>query len=100
MDTDVLDAVRTATLLVGNGIAPAARGAGGVLRRILATVPADAAPLGVSALVRASHGFWSLTSPMVLPWPEVAFVIEREIHRRDATSATPLAGRGRRLLRP
>ncbi|MFD4908343.1 hypothetical protein [Kitasatospora purpeofusca] len=88
--TDVLDAVRTATLLVGNGIAPAARGAGGVLRRILSAVPADAAPLGVSALVRASHGFWSLTSPMALPWPEVAFVIEREIHRRDVTSSSPL----------
>ncbi|WP_328956045.1 hypothetical protein [Kitasatospora purpeofusca] len=87
---DVLDAVRTATLLVGNGIAPAARGAGGVLRRILAAVTADAAPLGVSALVRASHEFWSLTSPMTLPWPEVSFVIEREIHRRDVTSSSPL----------
>ncbi|MFJ9460579.1 hypothetical protein ACIRST_36590 [Kitasatospora sp. NPDC101447] len=87
---DVLDAVRTATLLVGNGIAPAARGAGGVLRRILSAIPVDAAPLGVSALVRASHGFWSLTSPMALPWPEVAFVIERELHRRDVTFSSPL----------
>ncbi|MFJ8435148.1 hypothetical protein ACIQ9P_28010 [Kitasatospora sp. NPDC094019] len=88
--TDVLDSVRTATLLVGNGIAPAARGAGGVLRRILSAVPVDAAPLGVSTLVRASHGFWSLTSPMALPWPEVDFVIEREIHRREGTSSSPL----------
>ncbi|MDH6703554.1 hypothetical protein P3T27_000235 [Kitasatospora sp. MAA19] len=87
---DVLDAVRTATILVGNGIAPAARGAGGVVRRILAAVPAGAAPLGVGALVRASHGFWSLTSPMAVPWPEVASVIEREICRRVAAPAASL----------
>ncbi|WP_327679416.1 hypothetical protein [Kitasatospora sp. NBC_00458] len=92
---DVLDAVRTATLLVGSGIAPAVRGAGGVLRRILSAVPADAAPLGVSALVRSSHAFWNLTSPMALPWPEVAFVIEREIHRHDVTSAMSLPYLGR-----
>ncbi|MFF9644198.1 hypothetical protein [Kitasatospora aureofaciens] len=78
---DVLDAIRTATLLVGNGISPAPRGAGGILRRILGSVPADAAPLGVSALVRTSHGYWSLTSPMAVPWPEAVSVIEREIHR-------------------
>ncbi|MFI9270204.1 hypothetical protein ACIGXM_05755 [Kitasatospora sp. NPDC052896] len=93
---DALDAIRTATLLVGGGISPAARGAGGIVRRVLANVPADAAPLGVSALVRASHGYWSLTSPMAVPWPEVASVIEREIHRRglraDVPIPTPRAG--------
>ncbi|GAA2156154.1 hypothetical protein GCM10009760_56830 [Kitasatospora kazusensis] len=95
---DVLDAVRTATLLVGSGISPAARGAGGVLRRVLASVPSDAAPLGVSALVRASHGYWSLTSSMTMQWPEVTSVIEREIYRRgpgmEHTSPTCQAHRG------
>ncbi|MFJ8470337.1 hypothetical protein [Kitasatospora sp. NPDC094011] len=94
---DALDAIRTATLLVGSGISPAARGAGGVLRQVLAIVPADVAPLGVSALVRASHGYWSLTSPMAVPWPEVASAIEREIYRRalgvDPRSPIPLARR-------
>ncbi|MDH6132798.1 hypothetical protein P3T37_002184 [Kitasatospora sp. MAA4] len=79
---DVLDSVRTATLLIGSGVAPAARGAGGVLRRILASVPPEAAPMGVSTLVRQSHGYWSGTSPMAVPWPEVARAIERELPRR------------------
>ncbi|MBV6701952.1 hypothetical protein [Kitasatospora aureofaciens] len=96
---DTLDAIRTATLLVGSGISPAARGAGSVLRRLLACVPEDAAPLGVSALVRTSHGYWNLTSPMAVPWPEVASVIEREIHRptpqgKAHTSLPPTIRRG------
>ncbi|MFF1787687.1 hypothetical protein ACFVX9_14640 [Kitasatospora sp. NPDC058243] len=87
---DVLDAIRTATLLVGNGIAPAPRGAGGVLRRVLAAVPANAAPLGVSSLVRASHSYWSLTSQVAVPWPEAASVIEREMYRRGPASTASL----------
>ncbi|MFE7619218.1 hypothetical protein [Streptomyces sp. NPDC057496] len=49
-----LDAIRTATLLVGNGITPAARGAGRITRRVISTIEPDSARLGVSAAVRSS----------------------------------------------
>ncbi len=88
--TDVLDAIRTAALLMGSGIRPAARGAGSVLRRILAIVPAEAAPLGVSDLVRQSHNYWSYTVPMPVPWPEVTSAIERELHRRGPAAVRPI----------
>ncbi|PYC80594.1 hypothetical protein C7C46_12635 [Streptomyces tateyamensis] len=78
-----LDAIRTATLMVGSGIHPASRGAGGVLRRLLTEVSPMDAPLGVSALVRESHGFWSSVSAMQVPWPEVTQTIERELARRS-----------------
>ncbi|MFF4114809.1 hypothetical protein ACFY0P_15230 [Streptomyces sp. NPDC001714] len=77
-----LDALRTATLLLGNGIMPAARGAGGVVRRVLGTVPGDSVGLGVSAAVRASHAYWSSVTALRVPWPAIVTVIEREIADR------------------
>lgn len=73
-----LDAVRTATLLLGQGINPAARGAGGITRRVIRTIDRAAAPLGVGALVRDACRYWSLFCPLRPPWPEIARVIEEE----------------------
>ncbi|WJV47139.1 hypothetical protein [Streptomyces flavofungini] len=81
-----LDAVRTATLLLGSGISPAARGAGGVTRRVVGTIAPDAVRLGVSAVVRDAHDYWSLFGPLQVPWPEVARAIEEET-ARSASSA-------------
>ncbi|SFC61705.1 hypothetical protein [Streptomyces aidingensis] len=79
--TTVLDAIRTATLLLGSGITPAARGAGSITRRVIATIPASASPLGLSAAVRTSHEYWSLVSPLIAPWADVTDSIEQELSR-------------------
>jgi hypothetical protein len=75
----ILDALRTATLLLGNGIMPAARGAGGVTRRILASIPSESIRLGVSAAVRSSHAYWTSVAKLPLTWPAVASAIEQNI---------------------
>lgn len=77
-----LDALRTATLLLGNGITPAARGAGGITRRVLGTLPPESVRLGVSAAVRASHRYWTTIAALPVPWPAVTSSIEREVTRR------------------
>jgi hypothetical protein len=74
-----LDAIRTATLLLGHGITPAARGAGGITRRVIGTIDRDAARLGVGALVRDAYGYWSLFGVLRAPWPEIARAIEEEM---------------------
>lgn len=74
-----LDAIRTATLLLGHGITPAARGAGGITRRVIGAIDRDVARLGVGALVRDMYGYWSLVGALRAPWPEIARVIEEEM---------------------
>jgi hypothetical protein len=79
--SSTLDAIRTATLLVGNGITPAARGAGGITRRVLRTLAPESVGLGVSAAVRASHRYWSAIAVLPTPWPVVVAGIEQELTR-------------------
>lgn len=74
-----LDAIRTATLLLGNGISPAARGAGGIARRVIAAIDVDSARLGVSAVVRSFYDYWALCGSPAVPWPTVVAGIEREM---------------------
>ncbi|MFJ2215030.1 hypothetical protein ACIQVO_31760 [Streptomyces sp. NPDC101062] len=74
-----LDAVRTATLLLAHGIRPAARGAGGITRRVIGTIDPDSARLGVSALVRSSYRYWRLFGDLTVPWPAVVIAIEEEL---------------------
>lgn len=74
-----LDAVRTATLLLAHGIRPAARGAGGITRRVIGTIAPDSAGLGVSSLVRSSYRYWRLFGEPNAPWPAVAMAIEEEL---------------------
>ncbi|MFF0169436.1 hypothetical protein [Streptomyces prasinus] len=74
-----LDAVRTATLLLAHGIRPASRGAGGITRRVIATVDPGVARLGVSSLVRASYRYWRLFGELKAPWPAVAVAMEEEL---------------------
>lgn len=82
-----LDAIRTATLLLGHGITPSARGAGGVTRRVLGTLTPEAVRLGVSAAVRSSHQFWTTIAALPVPWPVVASGIEQEVARRPPSTA-------------
>ncbi len=74
-----LDAIRTATLLLGHGISPAARGAGGIVRRVIATIDVDSARLGVSAVVRSFYDYWAQCGSRAVPWPTVVAGIEREM---------------------
>jgi len=66
----VLDALRTATLLLGNGILPAGRGA---------AVPQSIASVGVSAVVRQNYAYWNLFAPLQNSWAEVVRMVEDEI---------------------
>lgn len=74
-----LDAVRTATLLLGHGITPAARGAGGITRRVIGMIDPDSARLGVSSVVRASYRYWMHVGGLTVPWPAVAAAVEEEM---------------------
>ncbi|MDF9814166.1 hypothetical protein [Streptomyces sp. SPB162] len=74
-----LDAVRTATLLLAHGVSPAARGAGGITRRVIGAIDPAVARLGVSSLVRASYRYWRLFGEPNVPWPAVAMAIEEEL---------------------
>ncbi|MHB9759907.1 hypothetical protein ACYBSK_36535 [Streptomyces sp. BYX5S] len=78
-----LDAVRTATLLLAHGIRPAARGAGGITRRVIGTIEPESARLGVSSLVRASYRYWRLFGEPNAPWPAVATAIEAELDLKE-----------------
>ncbi|WP_382465441.1 hypothetical protein ACFIN9_18105 [Streptomyces noursei] len=79
----VLDAVRTATLLLGSGIRPSARGAGGVARRVIATIPPGLVRLGASAIVRVFHQHWAASANLPVPWPAICSAMEEEIASRS-----------------
>lgn len=81
-----LDAIRTATLLLGHGIRPGGRGAGGTTRRMINTIAPESAPLGVDAMVRFSHRYWHPIAPLHLEWPAIASAIEEEQSRRLRSS--------------
>lgn len=77
-DPAVLDIIRAATLIAGNGIPPSDRGPGNALRRLARSIPASSAALGLSVAVRSAYAYWSLTSHLQLPWPEVCQILDRE----------------------
>jgi hypothetical protein len=77
-DLQILDSVRTSTLIVGSGITPASRGPGNAVRRLLRPVASGAATLGLSRLVRCAHTYWSQVTPLPVPWPEVCRVLDEE----------------------
>lgn len=83
---DVLDAIRTGTLITGSGIRPAARGCGGALRKLSRTIPASDARLGLSTAVRHACEYWSLTATMNLPWPHICQILEHEVLSAPRTS--------------
>ncbi|MFD6939369.1 hypothetical protein ACWGAN_11130 [Streptomyces sp. NPDC054945] len=77
---ETLDAIRTATLLLSHGITPAARGAGGITRRVIGSIDPAAARLGVSAVVRELYDYWSLFGTPTVPWASVTAAMEAELH--------------------
>jgi hypothetical protein len=85
---EVLDAIRTATLLLAHGITPTARGAGSITRRVLQQIPPQAAALGLSRAVRHLHGYWRASHSLSVNWADVVSRMEGELPARSA-------GRGR-----
>lgn len=77
-DPAVLDIIRAATLIAGSGISPSDRGPGNALRRLARSIPAHEAALGLSVAVRSAHAYWSRTSQLQLPWPEVCQMLDKE----------------------
>lgn len=80
-DLDLLDAVRTATLLTMAGIRPSSRGAGAGLRRICQRIPAEIASSGLGRLVATQRTYWAEMGLAGAPWPQLANVIEDEVLR-------------------
>lgn len=85
---NTLDAIRSATLLIGHGVFPSGRGAGSITRRLARAIPANEAALGLSAAIRLSYRFWSSVAPLTIPWTDVVAIIEREVLANLAWSAT------------
>lgn len=78
IDATTLDALRTATLIVGSGTIPAPRGPGNAVRRLLGATDRGACVLGSSRIVRWAHEYWSAVRPLPVPWPEVCRIVDAE----------------------
>ncbi|MBM7771205.1 hypothetical protein JOD54_001409 [Actinokineospora baliensis] len=74
--TDVLDAVRTATLMTMSSIRPSGRGPGGALRRVLDRIPPAMAAAGLGRLVRSQRRYWTTVGVTGPPWPNLSTAIE------------------------
>ncbi|MDV9188675.1 hypothetical protein R6L23_10680 [Streptomyces sp. SR27] len=80
-DPGILDASRTATLLLMSGIRPAARGAGHSLRLLARAIPPGLAASGLGRLVRHHHDYWTGFGVTGAPWPHLATCLEEEVLR-------------------
>ncbi|WP_328915015.1 MULTISPECIES: hypothetical protein [unclassified Streptomyces] len=81
---DVLDAIRTATLLLANGITPTARGAGSITRRVLQRIPPGTVALGLSRAVRQFSRFWQGAHPLTGNWQAVAEQMDEQLAENGA----------------
>jgi hypothetical protein len=83
-DATGLDALRTAVLLVGNGIDAAPRGRGSVTRRVIRRAREFGAEDISLAYVEEMHEFWSSTGIWLRPAQETHRRIVREVHSQAA----------------
>lgn len=81
VDIDVLDAIRTAVLLVMAGIRSSGDGAGGALRRVAHRIPVKMAVSGLGRLVRAQRMYWTDVGMSGPVWPQVTEVVEGTVLR-------------------
>lgn len=78
---DLLDAIRTAVLLIGSGVDPAARGPGSAARRVLKLIENAGSFSGLHRSIRSAHSYWQRTTPGLRPWPEIATRVEQHFQR-------------------
>src|SRR5262249_11804782 len=93
-DIALLDATRTATLMIMGGVRAGHRGAGWALRTVAQSIDPRAASIGLSRLVREHHRYWSGLGVTGPPWPQVVSYLEDEVlrpRRRAGVAAPPLA---------
>jgi hypothetical protein len=82
-DLTLLDASRTATLLLMSGVRPQPRGAGGTLRAAARRIDPAVAVSGLSRLVRAHHRHWAGLGVQGPSWPVVTSALEDEVLAGD-----------------
>lgn len=83
-DTELLDAIRTATLLTMAGIRPSGRGVGGTVRRVARRIPITLAAGGLGRLVRSQRAYWTTFGVAGPPWPQLTEILEAEVLTRAA----------------
>lgn len=88
VDIDVLDAVRTATLLTMAGLRPGDHGADGAVRRVTRRIPAALATTGLGRLIRTQRLYWCEVGMTGPPWPQIAQIIEADVLRQAAGHRT------------
>jgi hypothetical protein len=79
--SDLLDAVRTATLLLMAGIRPAHRGPGAATRAVARCIQPRLAHTGLSRLVRAQATYWRRLGVTGPSWPHLTTQLEDEVLR-------------------
>ena len=87
-DLPLLDASRTAVLLLMAGIKPSHRGAGGALRSIAQQISTNAAATGLGRIVREHQSYWDRMGVTGPPWPHTATLLEDEVLRLRPTTTT------------
>lgn len=83
-DSTTLDLLRSGTLIAGSGIAPAARGPGAALRRILRSVSPHLVVRGLDAVVDIFYLYWRLTATLVSSAGEVSRNLRQRAEPRGA----------------
>lgn len=73
---DVLDAVRTAALLIDAGVRPGPRGPAHTLAKLIYRIPRRIASAGLSRLVRDAYSYWETSSRMNGSWPTTCQLME------------------------
>lgn len=79
---DVLDAVRTAALLIDVGVRPGPRGPAHTLAKLLDRIPRRIATAGLSRLVRDAYMYWETSIRMNGSWPATCQVMEETVLAR------------------
>lgn len=85
-DLALLDATRTAVLLIMAGIKPGPRGAGSALRTVAQDIDTRIAATGLGRIVREHHRYWNYLGLSGAPWPHTATRLEAEVLRRSGHS--------------
>jgi hypothetical protein len=84
-DLTLLDATRTAVLLLMSGIKPGPRGAGWALRSVAHGIDSKVAATGLGRIVREHHRYWDCLGLSGPPWPHTATQLEEEVLRHAGT---------------
>ncbi|WP_157631613.1 hypothetical protein [Catelliglobosispora koreensis] len=80
-ESPLLDAIRTAVLMLMSGIRPAHRGPGAALRGVARAIEPNLARTGLSRVVRAQCAYWRGLGVTGMAWPAITSALEDEVLR-------------------